>query len=178
MNAVHVAGHLHNDISLDNIMFHFPEDESKVYIGVCDWGMTTVATEPMKSLYTFTSLSEKEEALRRRWWVDPSIAYVHRRDADVEIIPNLSRSSEEYAVGKIAQRINGECMSEAYFNLQRESLSTTKFLHDEFGRVFHLYLGRLCDSSADGRGGLAHIIHRFCNTHRWPIPDEHFRHAY
>jgi len=34
MNVVYVAGHLHNDISLDNIMFHFPKDESCVYIGV------------------------------------------------------------------------------------------------------------------------------------------------
>jgi hypothetical protein len=109
MNAVHVSGHLHNDISPDNIMFHFPDDESRVYIGICDWGMTTVATEPMKSLYTFTSASEMNEALTRRWWVDPSIAYLHRRDANVEIIPHLSRASEEYAIGKIAQRINKQC---------------------------------------------------------------------
>jgi hypothetical protein len=67
MNAVHIAGHLHNDISPDNIMFHFPEDESRVYIGVCDWGMTTVMSEPMKSLYTFTSTAEKDEAIRMRW---------------------------------------------------------------------------------------------------------------
>jgi serine/threonine protein kinase len=119
MNAVHVSGHLHNDISPDNIMFHFPDDESRVYIGICDWGMTTVTTEPMKSLYTFTSASEMNEALTRRWWVDPSIAYLHRRDANVEIIPHLSRASEEYAIGKIAQRINKQCMSENYSKLQR-----------------------------------------------------------
>jgi hypothetical protein len=42
MNAVYVVGHLYNDISPDNIMFHFPKDESRVYIGVCDWGMTMI----------------------------------------------------------------------------------------------------------------------------------------
>lgn len=175
MNAVHLAGHLHNDISPDNIMFHFPEDESRVYIGVCDWGMTTIATEPMQSLYTFTSEGEKEEALKKRWWVDPSIAYVHKRNADVEIIPKLSRVSEEYAIGKIAQRINKGCMSEAYWKKQRENARTCTFLHEEFGQVFHTYCQRLVNKDP---GGLPHVINRFCNVHNWPIPDEHFRRSY
>jgi len=83
MDAVHVGGNLHNDLSPDNIMFHFPKDESKVYIGVCNWSMTTISKEPMKSLYTFTSAKDMEDALRKRWWVDPSIAYLHKRDVDV-----------------------------------------------------------------------------------------------
>jgi serine/threonine protein kinase len=36
MDEVHKSHNLHNDISLDNILLHFPEEESKVYIGVCD----------------------------------------------------------------------------------------------------------------------------------------------
>jgi len=53
----------------------------------------------MKSLYTFTFVNDRDEVLRRRWWVDPSITYVHRRNVDVEIISNLSRKSKEYVVG-------------------------------------------------------------------------------
>jgi len=99
MNAVHVGGHLHNDLSPNNIMFHFPEDKSKVYIGVCDWGMTTISREPMKSLYLFTLAKDMKDTLRKRWWVDPSIVYLHKRDADVQIIPNLLHELEEYAIG-------------------------------------------------------------------------------
>jgi len=91
MNMVHIARHLYNDISPDNIMFHFPKNDSCVYIGVCHWGITTIGTKPIKSLYKFTFASDKGKALRERWWVDPSTAYVHRRNTDVEIIYNFSR---------------------------------------------------------------------------------------
>ena len=175
MNEVHSAGHLHNDLSPDNIMLHFPEDESRVYIGVCDWGMTTLATDPMKSLYTFTSESERDETLRRRWWLDPAITYVHKKDADVEIIPYLSRATEEYAVGKIAQRIQNEEMSVHYFNLQGGRPGMCKFQHHELGTVFQLFLDRLCQT---GPRGLAHVITFFTTKLNWPVPDEHFRHLY
>jgi serine/threonine protein kinase len=39
MDEVHKNHNLHNDISPDNILLHFPEEESKVYIGVCDWAL-------------------------------------------------------------------------------------------------------------------------------------------
>jgi len=68
--------------------------------------MATIQIDPMKFLYTFTSTSDRDEALRRTWWLDPSIAYLHRKDVDVKIIPNLSHKLEEYAVVRIAQRIN------------------------------------------------------------------------
>jgi len=88
INVVHVAGDFYNDISPDNIMFYFPEDESCIYIGVCNWNMTIVSTDLVNSLYIFTSTNDKHEALRRRWWMDPNITYVHRRNVDVEIISN------------------------------------------------------------------------------------------
>ena len=44
MSEVHMTNNLHNDISPDNILLHFPLDESRIYIGVCDWGMLTFAT--------------------------------------------------------------------------------------------------------------------------------------
>lgn len=63
MYVVYDVGYLHNDISPDNILLHFPEDESCVYIGVCDWGMSTYAIEASKSLYVFTSARERNDAL-------------------------------------------------------------------------------------------------------------------
>ncbi len=178
MNVVHAVGHLHNDISLDNVMLHFSVDDTRVYIGVCDWGMSTVATQPMKSLYTFTSPNSMTETLRSRWWVDPSIAYLHKANADVEIIPYLSRESEEYAVAKIAMKINRQCMSEEYYRLYRESVGPNGFTHDVLRNVFHQYLERLVKKSEDHRSGLAHIINQFGANYKWPVPSEHFRSSY
>jgi len=72
-----------------------------------------------------------EDALRKKWWVDPSIVYLHKRNVDVQISPNLSCELEEYAIGKLAQRINGQCMSRDYYKLQCEMPRTTKFIHDK-----------------------------------------------
>lgn len=180
MNAVHSAGHLHNDISPDNIMFHFPEDESKVYIGVADWGMTTVSNASVKSLYTFTSVAERKEALTRRWWVDPNIAYLHTKDADVENIPTLSKTSEEFAIGKLAQAINGNNMSGAYHMLQsREGAGlTVRFAPHELGETFELYLRQLCGDTSAGKYTLSHVVMRFTSWFHWPVPDEYFRRSY
>jgi len=146
-------------------MFHFLKDKSKVYIGICDWDMTTISKEPMKSLYTFTSAKNMEDALRKRWWVDPSIAYLHKRDADVQIILNVSCDLEEYAISKLAQRINKHCISRNYHRLQCKTPKMTKFAHDEFGRVFNTYLGQLTQKSLGPHGGLSHIITQFLDTH-------------
>ena len=178
MNAVHLGGHLHNDLSPDSIMFHFSDNKSKVYIGVCDWAMITLSKEPMKSLYTFTSESDMQDAMRQRWWVDPDVAYVHKKDGNVADIPSYSRASEEFAVGKLAQKINGLCMSEDYHKLQRETPTMMKISHEQLGVFFHQYLERLTKKSSDYRGGLAHVINRFQTTFNWPTPDQHFRHSY
>jgi hypothetical protein len=178
MNEVHNSGNLHNDLSPDNILLHFPRDESKVYIGVCDWGLTTKISEPMKSLYTFTNKETMEETLLRRWWVDPNVAYLHKPGADVEIIPMLSKISEEFATAKIAQKINGMTMSREYELLQRESGSSVVFTNQEFANTFHMYMERLCTTGREGAGGISHIITRFSDAYRWPTPYEHFRTTY
>lgn len=178
MNEVHKSNNLHNDLSPDNILLHFPQDESRVYIGVCDWGLTTKATEPMQSLYTFTNAEQMAETLRRRWWVDPRVAYLHKRDADVQIIPKLSRASEEYATARIAQRINAKTMSKDYEKLQRESQTSVVFSNEDFANAFHTYMDRVCNEGRDAAGGLSHIITRFRDTYNWPRPHEHFRTTY
>ena len=103
MNEVYKSHNLHNDLSPDNILFHFPDDESKVYIGVCDWGLASKDFEPRQSPYTFTNAEQMAETLQRRWWVDPTVAYMHKPNADVHIILSLTRASEEFAIARIAQ---------------------------------------------------------------------------
>ncbi len=64
INAVHNVGHMHNDLSSNNIMFHFFKDESRVSIGVCNSSMTTSQIDPIKTLYTFTFESDMKNALK------------------------------------------------------------------------------------------------------------------
>ena len=178
MNAVHNGGYLHNDLSPDNIMFHFPEDESKVYIGICDWGLSTLMAHPMKSLYVFTKEEEQRRTLAARWWVDPDVAYLHKRGQDVEAIPYLSRASEEYTVCSLARRIANKCMSEEYFQIPRPTSGFGPLTADQLGQLFDQYLERPTKKGEGYRGGLAHIIHRFTAWCNWPIPDRHFRASY
>jgi hypothetical protein len=132
----------------------------------------------MKSLYTFTSAQEMIKTLEERWWVDPRIAYLHKRDADVEIIPLLTKTSEAYAVAKIAIRINKGNMSEDYCKLQVPTATSVYFPLHQLGDVFEGYVNRMCNSDRDGVGGLSHIVTRFRATYNWPVPYEHFRSSY
>ena len=175
MDEVHKSHNLHNDISPDNILLHFPADESKVYIGVCDWGLATKSTDQMKSLYTFRDHQSKDEKMRGRWWVDPTIVYVHNPHADAQVIPVLTRALEEYAVAKIAARIFGSHMSEDYYNLQKDSEG---YSISNLESIFQVYLDHLCNNDYENAGGIAHIITYFMQTFKWPIPVEHFRTQY
>ena len=118
------------------------------------------------------------ETLRRRWWVDPRVVYLHKQNADVQVIPKLSRASEEYATARIAQRINGKTMSKDYEKLQRESQTYVVFSNEELANTFHMYMDRVCNEDREGAGGLSHIITRFSDTYNWPTPHEHFRSTY
>ena len=52
MDVVHSQRLLHNDLSPNNVMLHFPKHKSDaVYIGVCDWGMTSWDGEDKMSNY-------------------------------------------------------------------------------------------------------------------------------
>jgi hypothetical protein len=73
----------------------------------------------MKSLYAFTNTISEAEEMAKRWWMDSWLAYVYKEGADVQVIPWLSKTSEEYTVAQIALRINRENMSEDFHKLQR-----------------------------------------------------------
>ena len=70
----------------------------------------------MKSLYTFWDKKSKDKKMEGRWWVDPTIIYIHNPHADAQVILLFSRALEEYAIAKIAARIFGSYMSEDYYN--------------------------------------------------------------
>ncbi len=56
MNAIQQFRTLHNDLSQDNIMLHFPLDNLlALYIGVCDWGEARKLGEDNPSPYGFVT---------------------------------------------------------------------------------------------------------------------------
>ena len=177
IDAVHKYGYLHNDLSPDNILLHFPEDESKIYIGVCDWGLMTKIDEPRRSPWVFESVHQMEETLRRRYWVDPRVVYVHKESQDIQIIPDLNIASEDFATAKIAAKINRGNMCTAYH--EAEAVETRHFEKiGDLGAVFEGYLDRVCKNNMGTVGGLGHLINRFRDTHKWPTPNEHYRVGY
>jgi hypothetical protein len=118
-----------------------------------------------------------EETLRRRYWVDPRVVYVHKESQDIQIIPDLNIASEDFATAKIAAKINRGNMCTAYH--EAEAVQTRHFEKiGDLGAVFEGYLDRVCKNNMGTVGGLGHLINRFRDTHKWPTPNEHYRVGY
>jgi hypothetical protein len=113
MNNVHHCHTLHNDMSPDNIMFHFlPNSVDKVYIGICNWAMAGNFNDLKESLYIHESQEARTRIMEHRWWDALELNYVlpppeSTRDPDFEWQPKFTPKSETYVVGKIAQWIYG-----------------------------------------------------------------------
>ncbi len=75
MNVIHHFGILHNNLSKDNIMLHFPTNKlNVVYIGVCDWGEFECLQNMTPSLYGFAKEQDATNTTKKKkkcWWVAP-----------------------------------------------------------------------------------------------------------
>jgi serine/threonine protein kinase len=61
MDLVHKGNILHNDISLSNILLHFPPNHiDRVYIGVCDCSLASHIVGDTFSIYDFPTRAEME----------------------------------------------------------------------------------------------------------------------
>ena len=66
VDIVHKHDVLHNDLNPNNIMLHFPRDkEGAVFIGMCDWGMSTWINEEAPSYYGKESMEAMENHKER-----------------------------------------------------------------------------------------------------------------
>ena len=62
VDIVHKHDVLHNDLNPNNVMLHFPRDrEDIVFIGVCNWGMSTWVNEEAPSNYGKESTEAMEK---------------------------------------------------------------------------------------------------------------------
>jgi hypothetical protein len=65
MNNVHHYQTLHNDISPNNVLLHFPPNSpNEVYIGICDGSMAGNFSELKESLYIHESEVGKSRTMR------------------------------------------------------------------------------------------------------------------
>ena len=82
--------HWHNDLSLDNVLLHFPPNFlDKVYISICNWAMARNFNDLKESLYIHESQEAKIRIMQCKWWVASELNYVlpppgSTRDIDFE----------------------------------------------------------------------------------------------
>ena len=125
-NNVYHCHTLHNDMSPENILLHFPSDSNeKVYIGICDWTMARNFNDLKESLYIYKSEEVKARMLGNKWWIMPELNYVlpqlgSSRDLDFKWRPSFTPKSEAYAMGKIAHWIYGGNFFLVYFSKQHK----------------------------------------------------------
>jgi serine/threonine protein kinase len=139
METCHEQEIIHNDLSLSNVLLHFPPmDKSKVYIGVCDWGRCSNAKENQGSWYGRPTTRELAEMKAKYKHVAPELFYVYgpqNSDTSLEKMQKLhthSKAVDCFAAGRIAQWIWHEEYDKdhfrhdasriAYFEAQLQSL--------------------------------------------------------
>jgi serine/threonine protein kinase len=118
MNNVHHYHTLHNDISPDNVLLHFPSNfPDKVYIRICGWAMAGNFNDLKDSLYIHKSEEAKTRIMRGKYWIAPELNYVlpplgNSKDADFERRLKYTPKSETFAMGKIAKEIYSDILQQ------------------------------------------------------------------
>jgi hypothetical protein len=68
---------LHNDLNPNNVMLYFPQDrENTVFIGVCDWGMTSWRDDDTPSNYGRDSINEMNKHKTKYNCAGPELFHV------------------------------------------------------------------------------------------------------
>jgi len=118
----HEANYIHNDITPTNILLHFDEwKEDTVYIGICDWGISSRVVEQEPSKYGYPDQAKLEEEKRNRRWVAPELFYrygEHCSETSLDIMQAkhlYSKAADAYSTGYIAEKIWQEDWNPKYF---------------------------------------------------------------
>ena len=139
LETCHEAEIIHNDLSLQNVLLHFPPmDKTKVYIGVCDWGRCTHAKEGEPLWYGKPTLRELSKVKAKYKHVALELFYVYGPPSSDTSLENMqkkhthSKAADSFAAGWIAQWIWREEYDRehfkrdsgriAYFNKELQSL--------------------------------------------------------
>jgi serine/threonine protein kinase len=131
MAAVSVEDVLHNDLSPNNILLHFPiNDDNVVNIGVCDRGLTTWTCEVALSLYGKPNDTQLDEAKKRYNWIAPELFHLIGKPGSTTSPCRAGKAhactvlSDSYTVGILAKKMYmGDSTSEL-FQKNRDPAST------------------------------------------------------
>jgi serine/threonine protein kinase len=131
MAAVSVQDVLHNDLSPNNVLLHFPDnDEDVVNIGVCDWGLATWTGEVAPSLYGKPNEKELDEARRKYNWIAPELFHLTGEPGSATSPRRASRAhactvlSDSYTVGMLARKMYMHDSTSELFQKNRDPGST------------------------------------------------------
>ena len=179
MNNVHHCHTLHNDMSPDIVLLHFPPNFlDKVYIGISDWAMARNFNDLNESLYIHENEEAKTRMMHNRWWVVPELNYIllppgSTKDPDFEWRPNFTPKSEMYAMDKIAHWIYSGNLSLEYFSKEhKEEKGDESFSFSAMYQTFQHSLEQLFRDNPEQRPTLNWIVNHFMSApFNWPIPN-------
>ena len=111
-NPNHDANYIHNDISPSNVLLHFDEWRTDtVYIGLCDWGLSSRIVKKKPSNYGFKTKEKMMEERALQSFAAPELFYVFGEQGaenSLEVMKKkhlYSMAADTYPTGWIARRI-------------------------------------------------------------------------
>ena len=174
VDAVQQCSVLHNNITPENIMLHFPNNDGRtVWIGLCDWGMGSRINEETHSLYQFQDVRTLRATREKRWWVAPELMYL-KGEAGPSVSPSrvvrppcVGIHTDGYAVGKIAEKV------------WRQDRGNVEMMPDHTAfSTFLVTLGELCKVDPLQRRSVTHAVQRLTGAPTfWTPPVNCYREA-
>ena len=111
VDIVHKHDVLHNDLNPNNIMLHFSRDrEGAIFIGVCNWGMSTWINEEPPSNYGKESTEATKKYKKRYKCAAPELFHVQGKRGTSQSPVRMVRKhkhtiySEPFSVGALAKK--------------------------------------------------------------------------
>ena len=112
VDVMHKEDVMHNDLSPNNVMLHFPpDDDSKVFIGICDWGMACWSGEEKMSNYGKPTEVELAKSKASYICAAPELFHLYGKRGTPQSPMRLGRKhkhtmvSESFSVGVLATKI-------------------------------------------------------------------------
>ena len=129
--VVSVQDVLHNDLSPNNVLLHFPDNNDDVVnIGVCDWGLATWTGEVAPSLYGKPNEAQLNEARRKYNWIAPELFHLTGEPGSATSPRRASKAhactvlSDSYTVGRLAKKMYMHDSTSELFQKNRDPGST------------------------------------------------------
>ena len=112
VDIVHKHDVLHNNLNPNNVMLHFPRDrDDTIFIGVCNWGMSTWMNEEAPSNYGKESTEVVAKYKEKYYCAAPKLFHVQEKRRTSQSPVRMARKhkytiySESFSVRALAKKI-------------------------------------------------------------------------